>query len=200
MDDLTPRQQSVLTFIRNHIAELGLPPSRAEIAAEFKFRSPRSAQKYIEVLARKGALSWRAGVARGLSLTEESGLPLIGRVAAGAPLLAEEHVVGRYAVESKLFTPRADYLLAVRGQSMRDAGILDGDWLAVHRTARARSGDIVVARIHDEVTVKRLRMKTHSAELLPANADFAPIVVDLRREELAIEGLAVGVVRRWKRQ
>ena len=128
-------------------------------------------------------------------MTEEPGIPLIGRVAAGSPILAEEHVERRYQFDSAFFKPRADYLLRVRGMSMRDVGILDGDLLAVHRTAEARSGQIVVARVHDEVTVKRLRRRGAVIELLPENPEFEPILVDTRREPLAIEGIAVGVIR-----
>jgi repressor LexA len=135
------------------------------------------------------------GTARGLRLKEAAGLPLVGRVAAGSPILAEEHIIGRYAVDPHLFQPRADYLLKVRGMSMRDAGILDGDILAVHKTGEARSGQIVVARLHDEVTVKRLRRRGGTVELLPENPEFKTIVVDTRAEQFAIEGLAVGVIR-----
>ena len=197
MNDLTKRQQQILDFIREHNAENGLPPSRAEISAAFGFQSRNGAQRHIEALARKGVLEWAANTSRGLRVPGEAGLPLVGRVAAGQPILAQEHIVGRYPVSPALFKPKPDYLLQVRGMSMRDAGIMDGDWLAVHKTETARSGQMVVARIDDEVTVKTLRLKGHHAELLPANPAFSPIVLDLRRDSLAIEGLAVGVIRRF---
>ena len=195
MDDLTERQQEILAFIRDHSAQNGMPPSRAEISSAFGFQSRYAAQRHIEALARKGALEWAPNTSRGLRVPGEVGLPLIGRVAAGQPILAQEHVMGRYPVAPTLFKPQPDYLLQVRGMSMRDAGILDGDWLAVHKTATARSGQMVVARIDDNVTVKTLRIKGHHAELLPANPEFNPIVLDLRRDSLTIEGLAVGVIR-----
>lgn len=195
MDDLTERQQEILAFIREHSEQNGMPPSRAEISAAFGFQSRYAAQRHIEALARKGALEWSPNTSRGLRVPGEVGLPLIGRVAAGQPILAQEHVMGHYPVAPTLFKPRPDYLLQVRGMSMRDAGILDGDWLAVHKTQAARNGQMVVARIDDDVTVKTLRIKGHQAELLPANPEFNPIVLDLRRDSLVIEGLAVGVVR-----
>ena len=197
MNDLTARQQQILDFIREHSAENGMPPSRAEISDAFGFLSRSGAQRHIEVLARKGALDWAANTSRGLRVAGEAGLPLIGRVAAGQPMLAQEHIVGRYPVSPALFKPKPDYLLQVRGMSMRDAGIMDGDWLAVHKTETARSGQMVVARIDDAVTVKTLHLNGHHAELLPANPAFSPIVLDLRRDSLAIEGLAVGVIRRF---
>jgi len=194
MDGLTTRQQEILDFIRRFADEQGMPPTRAELARAFGFRSPASAEEHLRALARKGAIEM-TGVARGLRLPRPSGLPLVGQVAAGAPLLAEQNVLGHYPVSPGLFRLRADYLLKVRGHSMRDAGILDGDWLVVHRTAEARDGQIVVARIEDEVTVKRLRRKAGCAYLVAENPDFAPIVVDLARTPLVIEGLALGVVR-----
>ncbi len=195
MDNLTERQQEILAFIREHSEQNGMPPSRAEISAAFGFQSRYAAQRHIEALARKGALEWSPNTSRGLRVPGEVGLPLIGRVAAGQPILAQEHVMGRYPVSPALFKPSPDYLLQVRGMSMRDAGILDGDWLAVHKTETARNGQMVVARIDDDVTVKTLRIKGHHAELLPANPEFNPIVLDLRRDSLTIEGLAVGVIR-----
>jgi len=195
MKELTPRQTEILQLIRDTIAETGFPPTRAEIARMLDFASPNAAEEHLRALERKGVLEILDCTARGIRLKEAVGLPLIGRVAAGSPVLAEEHIVGRYSVDPNLFRPRADYLLKVRGMSMRDAGILDGDILAVHKTEEARSGQIVVARLHDEVTVKRLRRRGATVELLPENPDFKPIVVDVRAAPFAIEGIAVGVIR-----
>ncbi len=195
MKELTPRQAEILQLIRDTIAETGFPPTRAEIARMLDFASPNAAEEHLRALERKGVIEILDGTARGLRLKEAAGLPLVGRVAAGSPILAEEHVIGRYAVDPHLFRPRADYLLKVRGMSMRDAGILDGDILAVHKTDEARSGQVVVARLHDEVTVKRLRRRGGTVELLPENPEFKPIVVDTRETLFAIEGLAVGVIR-----
>ena len=195
MKELTPRQAEILQLIRDTISETGFPPTRAEIARMLDFASPNAAEEHLRALERKGVIEILDGTARGLRLKEAAGLPLVGRVAAGSPILAEEHIVGRYAVDPHLFRPRADYLLKVRGMSMRDAGILDGDILVVHKTDEARSGQIVVARLHDEVTVKRLRRRGGTVELLPENPEFKPIVVDTRETLFAIEGLAVGVIR-----
>lgn len=195
MKSLTAQQQKILRFIRQAIDSTGLPPTRAEIAGALQFRSPNAAEQHLRALERKGAVEILHGAARGIRLTEASGIPLIGRVAAGSPILAEEHIERRYQLDPHLFRPRADYLLRVRGMSMRDAGILDGDLLAVHRTSEARSGQIVVARLADEVTVKRLRRRGATVELLPENPDYRPISIDTRRETLFIEGLAVGIVR-----
>jgi repressor LexA len=160
------------------------------------FRSPNAAEEHLRALARKGVIEMTPGASRGIRLTRhESGVPVVGRVAAGSPMLATEHIEGRYQLDPTLFKPRADYLLKVRGASMRDAGILDGDLLAVHRTAEARSGQIVVARLHDEVTVKRIRKQRDRVELVPENPAFTTRVVDLKRESLEIEGVAVGVIR-----
>ena len=192
---LTSRQQEILQFIRDTQIHEGRPPTRAEICTAFGFRSPNAAETHLRALATKGVITLEEGRARGIRLLESLGLPLIGRVAAGSPILAEAHVSKRLQVDPAMFSPRADYLLKVRGMSMRDAGILDGDLLAVHRTSEARAGQIVVARVHDEVTVKTLARKGHMVELLPANPDFEPIVVDTRSELLEIEGLAVGLIR-----
>jgi repressor LexA len=194
---LTRRQQEILQLIRDTVRATGLPPTRAEICQAFGFASPNAAEDHLRALARKGVIELAEGIARGIRLvgSEPAGMPLIGRVAAGQPILAEQHVQGHYQVDPALFTPQADYLLQVRGMSMRDVGILDGDLLAVHRTAEARNGQIVVARLQDEVTVKRLRRNGPIVELLPENPEFSPIVVDLRQDFLAIEGLAVGVIR-----
>ena len=195
MEQLTRRQAQILDFIQDAIEGNGYPPTLAEIAGYFGFRSHNAAVDHLKALARKGALELIEGASRGIRLTAEQGLPLIGRVAAGSPLLSEVNIQTRYRLDPALFKPRADYLLKVRGMSMRDAGILDGDLLAVHRTLEARSGQIVVARVHDEVTVKRLRRKGAMVELLPENPEFEPIVVDTRREEFVIEGLGVGIIR-----
>ncbi|MBS1173620.1 MAG: lexA [Proteobacteria bacterium] len=197
-ENLTPRQAQILQLIRDAIEAVGYPPTRAEIARQLGFRSANAAEDHLRALERKGMITIEAGAARGIRLTEGLGIPLIGRVAAGQPILAEAHIQSRHQIDPGLFRPRADYLLKVRGMSMRDAGILDGDLLAVHKTAEARSGQIVVARLHDEVTVKRLRRRGSVVELLPENPDFAPITVDLKREALAIEGIAVGLVRNGK--
>lgn len=197
-DKLTPRQAQILELIQQTLESTGAPPTRAEIAQAFGFRSPNAAEEHLRALARKGAIALDEGRARGIRVLIETGLPLVGRVAAGHPILAETNLQGRYQVDSALFKPRADYLLRVRGMSMRDAGILDGDLLAVHRTPEARSGQIVVARIQDEVTVKRLRRKGAIVELVAENPEFAPIVVDTRHQALAIEGVAVGLIRNSK--
>lgn len=191
-DDLTARQREILDFIRNTLEVLGAPPTRAEIAHAFGFASPNAAEQHLRALAKKGAIVLEPASARGIRLVEQLGLPLIGSVAAGSPILAVENQLGRIQFDPNLFAPRADYLLRVRGNSMTGAGILDGDLLAVHKTAEARSGQIVVARIEDEVTVKRLRRKGNRIELVAENPDYAPIVVD---GPLAIEGLAVGLIR-----
>jgi len=196
MVKLTPRQQEVLDFIRNTVEILGAPPTRAEIAQAFGFASPNAAEEHIKALAKKGVINLEPGSARGIRLVEQLGLPLIGSVAAGSPILAQEHVQSRVQLDPQLFSPRADFLLRVRGLSMINAGILDGDLLAVHRTSEARDGQIVVARLADDVTVKRLkRHKWGVVELIAENPDYAPIVVDTTREPLEIEGIAVGLIR-----
>ncbi len=196
---LTPRQQQILDLIRRHQEETGAPPTRAEIARAFGFRSPNAAEEHLRALARKGVIELIKGTSRGIRLLEgRGGLPVVGRVAAGSPVLAQEQIEGHWRVDTALFRPRADYLLRVFGDSMRDAGILDGDLLAVHRTPEAGDGRIVVARLDDEVTVKRLRRDRrhpHLVRLLPENPAFDPIEVDLRRQSLVIEGIGVGVVR-----
>ncbi len=198
MRDLTSRQQEILQFIRDRIEATGLPPTRAEIAQEFGFRSPNAAEEHLKVLARKGMLELLPGASRGIRLANGGGLPVVGRVAAGSPILAQEHIEAHYQIDPALFAPRADYLLKVRGMSMKDAGILDGDLLAVHRSSEARAGQVIVARLDDEVTVKRFKKSGHVVELLPENPDFEPILVDLRRQELVIEGIGVGVIRQGK--
>jgi len=198
MNDLTRRQAEILQLIRESIESSGFPPTRAEICRVLGFRSPNAAEAHLRALERKGAIEILDGTARGILLKAPLGVPLVGRVAAGAPILAEENIQGRYQIDPGLFQPRADYLLKVRGMSMRDAGILDGDLLAVHRAAEARSGQIVVARLADEVTVKRLRRRGATVELVAENPDYAPIVVDTREEQFAIEGIGVGVIRTGK--
>lgn len=191
---LTARQAEILEAIRDHIAENGRPPARSELAKSLGIASTNAVFKHLAALEKKGAIELTPGSARGIRVKEE-GLPLVGRVAAGAPILAIENLLGRYPVDPSLFHPHADYLLQVRGLSMRDEGILDGDWLVVHRTRQAKSGQIVVARIGDDVTVKRLRIRGHKAELIPANPDFQTLHLDLTRHTLEIEGIAVGVIR-----
>lgn len=194
---LTPRQAEILELIRDHIQHTGYPPTRADIAQKLGFKSPNAAEEHLKALARKGAIEMIPGTSRGIRLPEENGLPIIGRVAAGQPLLAVEHVEDRLPIAAELFKPRADYLLRVRGDSMIKIGILDGDLLAVHRCEEAQNGQVIVARVDDEVTVKRLQRgkKKHELTLLPENDDFAPICVDLREQSFAIEGLSVGVLR-----
>ena len=202
---LTARQRQILDWIRAYLETAGMPPTRAEIASGLGFSTPSSAEDHLQALARKGAIEMLPGASRGLRLKDLPGapmqgtLPLVGRVAAGSPILAAQHIEGRYRVDPQLFTPRADYLLRVRGESMRDAGVLDGDLLAVHSASEARNGQIVVARIGgnagDEVTVKRFRKRGRDIVLMPENAAFEPIVVDPRTTPFAIEGIAVGLVR-----
>ena len=178
---LTARQEQVLNVIRQYVADTGYPPTRADIARELGFKSANAAEEHLRALARKGAIEMIAGASRGIRLTESSGLPIVGRVAAGSPVLATEHIEDYCELSPGFFSPQADYLLRVTGDSMQDVGILDGDLLAVHSTPTARDGQIVVARIEDEVTVKRLkRSGQHTLKLLPENAAFEPIVVDLR--------------------
>ena len=198
MRDLTRRQEEIFNLIREWIETTGLPPTRAEIARYFGFRSPNAAEAHLKVLAKKGVLELLPGASRGIRLPGGGGLPLVGRVAAGSPILAQENIERHYQLDAALFSPRADYLLKVSGMSMKDAGILDGDLLAVHRSAEAKAGQVVVARIGDEVTVKRFQQRGHTVRLLPENPDFAPIVIDLKRQELVIEGIAVGVIRSGK--
>lgn len=203
MIELTHRQSEILNLIRRQIEKTGLPPTRAEICAALGFRSPNAAESQLRALEAKGAIEMMPGASRGIRIVAqgvhapEFSLPVVGRVAAGAPILAIEHIEDHHRVDPRLFRPRADYLLLVRGNSMRDAGILDGDLLAVHRTGRAENGDIVVARVNDEeVTVKRFhRRSAYLVRLLPENPDFEPIELDLRNDTLVIEGLGVGVLR-----
>ena len=194
---LTPRQAEILQFIQAFLTENGTTPTRAEIVTEFGFASPTAAEDHLRALERKGALELVPGAARNIRLREGGGhgLAVIGRVAAGSPILAVENVERRVSVTPDLFKPKADYLLRVRGESMRDAGIRDGDLLAVHRTETARNGQVVVARLGDEVTVKRFERRGDVVRLLPENPDFEPIRMDLAKQQLVIEGLAVGLLR-----
>jgi repressor LexA len=215
---LTDRQQQILDLVQSAIARTGAPPTRAEIAAELGFRSPNAAEEHLQALARKGVIELVGGTSRGIRLQPDAlkklnqmrgkqfmlplpslsqlTLPLVGRVAAGSPILAQEHIDQTYVVEASMFARRPDYLLRVKGMSMRDAGILDGDLLAVKQTREAKNGQIVVARIGDEVTVKRFRRVRSTIELLPENPDFEPIIVKLSdAETFVIEGLAVGLIR-----
>lgn len=202
MIKLTPRQSEILAFIKRCLEENGYPPTRAEIAQELGFKSPNAAEEHLKALNKKGAIEMTPGASRGIRIpgfepaADESGLPIIGRVAAGAPILAQQHVEESCQINPTFFHPPADYLLRVRGMSMKDVGILDGDLLAVHTTREARNGQIVVARLEDEVTVKRFKREGRKVWLLAENPEFAPIEVDLEKQELIIEGLSVGVIRR----
>ena len=199
MRELTPRQSQILDMIQEFINETGMPPTRAEIARELGFKSANAAEEHLRALQRKGVLELVPGASRGIqlkdSLREQMGLPLVGRVAAGSPILAQEHIEAHYKLDPALFNPKPHYLLRVHGMSMKDAGILDGDLVAVHRTPEVRSRQIVVARLEDEVTVKRYRQEGAVVWLLPENAEFEPIQVDLAHQALVIEGVVVGVIR-----
>ena len=201
-EELTPRQRQILKLIQDRLDESGMPPTRAEIAQALGFKSPNAAEEHLRALQRKGVLDLIPGASRGIqlkdSLREQLGLPLIGRVAAGRPILAEEHIEGRYQIDPDLFQPRPHYLLKVKGMSMKDIGILDGDLVAVHRTPEVRNRQIVVARLENEVTVKRYRQEGSVVWLLPENEEFEPIQVDLKQQSMIIEGIVVGVVRRGK--
>lgn len=198
MQKLTARQQEILDLIRRYIDETGYPPTRADIANELGFKSANAAEEHLKALARKGAIEMIAGASRGIRIPGmQEGLPIVGRVAAGSPILAEQHIEDRANIPANFFSPAADYLLRVHGDSMIDVGIFDGDLLAVHRTPTAHNGEIIVARIDNEVTVKRLKRGSDPSRLtlLAENQDFAPIEVDLREQDFAIEGLSVGVIR-----
>lgn len=199
MRELTPRQRQVLFLIQKVIVESGMPPTRAEIAKDLGFRSINAAEDHLRALERKGVIELLPGTSRGIrlkdSLRDQLGLPLVGRVAAGEPILAEEHIEARYQIDTGLFERSPHFLLRVHGMSMRDAGILDGDLVAVHRSTDVRNRQIVVARLDDEVTVKRYRQEGHHVWLLPENPEFEPIEVDLKERQLTIEGVVVGVVR-----
>lgn len=202
MKPLTPRQAEVLELIKVNMSETGMPPTRAEIAQKLGFKSANAAEEHLKALAKKGVIEIMPGTSRGIRLLieeeavlEETGLPLIGKVAAGEPILAQEHIESHYQVDPSLFHPRADFLLRVQGMSMKNIGILDGDLLAVHKTQEVRNGQVVVARLDEDVTVKRFQRKGSQVWLLPENEELEPIAVDLSCQQLTIEGLAVGVIR-----
>ena len=202
MKPLTPRQAEVMELIKLNMSETGMPPTRAEIAQKLGFKSANAAEEHLKALAKKGVIEIMPGTSRGIRLLleeeevlEESGLPLIGKVAAGEPILAQEHIESHYQVDPALFHPRADFLLRVQGMSMKNIGILDGDLLAVHKTQEVRNGQVVVARLDEDVTVKRFQRKGSQVWLLPENEELSPIEVDLSCQQLTIEGLAVGVIR-----
>ena len=202
MKPLTPLQAEVLELIKVNMSETGMPPTRAEIAQKLGFKSANAAEEHLKALAKKGVIEIMPGTSRGIRLLleeeevlEESGLPLIGKVAAGEPILAQEHIESHYQVDPALFHPRADFLLRVQGMSMKNIGILDGDLLAVHKTQEVRNGQVVVARLDEDVTVKRFQRKGSQVWLLPENEELSPIEVDLSCQQLTIEGLAVGVIR-----
>ena len=202
MSELTPRQREIVKLIQESLRDNGMPPTRAEIATAMGFKSANAAEEHLRALQRKGVLDIIPGASRGIqlkdSLREQMGLPLIGRVAAGRPMLAEEHIEARYQVDPKIFSPRAHYLLKVRGMSMKDIGILDGDLVAVHRTPEVRNRQVVVARLDNEVTVKRYKQDGKIVWLLPENEEFEPIRVDMKEQSLIIEGIVVGVLRQGK--
>jgi repressor LexA len=196
---LTPRQQQIFDLIKDKISETGMPPTRAEIANFFGFKSANAAEEHLKALAKKGYINMLPGTSRGIQLAEQfieqEGLPLIGRVAAGEPILALEHVEEHYKIDGNLFRPAADYLLRVNGESMKDIGILDGDLLAVHQTTDVQNGQVIVARVDDDVTVKRFKREGNIVYLHAENEAFSPIKVDLASQNFNIEGIAVGVIR-----
>ncbi len=199
MDQLTSRQSEILAFLQDFIDDSGMPPTRAEIARALGFRSANAAEEHLRALQRKGVIELIPGTSRGIQLKdfirEQLGLPLVGKVAAGSPILAEEHIEGHYRIDTSIFDPRPHFLLRVEGMSMKDIGILDGDLVAVHRTPEVRSGQVIVARLEDEVTVKRYRQEGSTVWLLPENEAFSPIEVDLKQQDMVIEGVVVGLVR-----
>ncbi|MBL4821698.1 MAG: transcriptional repressor LexA [Gammaproteobacteria bacterium] len=200
MRELTPRQSEILAYIKDYQGETGFPPTRSEIALKMGFKSPNAAEEHLRALARKGAIEMLPGTSRGIRIpiTEQLGLPIIGQVAAGSPILAEESIADYCKIPPDMFSPSADYLLTVKGTSMIDVGIYEGDLLAVHKTTRANNGDIIVARLGNEVTVKRLQTtrSKYRINLVAENPDFPPIEVDLRSEPFDIEGVSVGIIRR----
>ncbi len=207
MRPLTPRQAEILQLVKDYQAETGMPPTRAEISKQLGFKSANAAEEHLKALAKKGFIEMLPGTSRGIRLIEDdtddvaanepeiTGLPLIGRVAAGQPILATQHIEQYYSLDANLFHPSADFLLKVKGMSMKDIGIMDGDLLAVHKTTEARQGEVIVARVDEEVTVKRFRREGQFVYLHPENNDFHVIKVDLSQQYFAIEGLAVGVIR-----
>jgi len=202
MEKLTGRQSQILDYIRETVAASGMPPTVAEITVAMGVSSTNGIRGHLQALARKGAIELVPNASRGIRLLdqaesedEQPGIPIVGQVAAGSPILAQEHIEDYCRVDNDTFHPSADYLLRVKGESMREVGIYDGDLLAVHRAATANNGQIVVARIEDEVTVKRLQVKGHMAYLHPENPDFNVIKVNMKKQPLDIEGIAVGVLR-----
>ena len=198
MKPLTQRQAEILKLIQSFVEDTGFPPTRSDIARALNFKSTNAAEDHLRALERKGHIKIARGTSRGIQLLKNSGLPVVGRVAAGQPILSEEHIQTRVQVEQSLFKPAADYLLKVKGSSMRDIGIQDGDLLAVHASKEARSGQVIVARINQEVTVKRLRRKNKEIWLEAENPDFSNISINGERDEFAIEGIAVGIIRNGK--
>jgi len=197
MEELTSRQAEVLQTIQDHIEDTGFPPTRAEIADAFGFRSVNAAEDHLKALERKGVIEILPGTSRGIRLVRNFGLPVIGRVVADKPTLADDNVETHYQLDSRLFKPKAHFLLRMRDASLKDIGIFNGDLLAVHRTRQAKNGQIVVARYNGEITAKRFKRKwKHQIWLMPENADFETTIVDLREEDLTIEGVGVGVIRR----
>lgn len=214
---LTNRQEQILNLIKDAIQNTGFPPTRAEIAAELGFRSTNAAEEHLQALARKGVIEIAAGTSRGIKLLESDlsshitgatfnlphpasmqlSIPLVGRVAAGSPILASEHIEASYQVDPALFSAKPDFLLKVRGMSMRDAGILDGDLLAVKKADSARNGQIIVARLGDDVTVKRYKKTGNHIELIPENPDYSIIKINDQDADFYLEGLAVGLMRNW---
>jgi len=200
--DLTPRQTEILRLIQRTVQETGMPPTRKEIAEELGFKSANAAEDHLRALERKGVITLLPGASRGIqvkdALREQMGLPLIGRVAAGSPILAEQNIEDHVQIDPSVFHPQPHYLLKVVGMSMKNAGILDGDLVAVHRTPNVRNRQIIVARLENDVTVKRYRQEGPVVWLLPENEDFEPIKVDLKQQDMLIEGVVVGVIRRGK--
>jgi repressor LexA len=201
MTKLTKRQSEVLQLIQDQMTETGSPPTRAEIATRMGFKSPNAAEDHLRALARKGIIELIAGTSRGIRLlVDNSGLPIIGSVAAGQPILAQEHIQETYKMDKSIFKPCADYLLRVKGDSMKNVGIMNGDLLAVHATADVHAGQIVVARIEDEVTVKRFYRDGNVVTLVAENEHYQPIKVDLTKQHFIIEGIGVGVIRNMSLQ
>ena len=198
MKPLTQRQAEILKLIQSFVEDTGFPPTRSDIARALNFKSTNAAEDHLRALERNGHIKIARGTSRGIQLLKNSGLPVVGRVAAGQPILSEEHIQTRVQVEQSLFKPAADYLLKVKGSSMRDIGIQDGDLLAVHASKEARSGQVIVARINQEVTVKRLKRKNKEIWLEAENPDFSNISINGERDEFAIEGIAVGIIRNGK--
>ncbi len=198
MTKLTERQQRVLDYVRSAIEDTGFPPTRVEIAKELGFRSPNAAEEHLKALARKGAIEMIPGTSRGIRIIEDEnlGLPIVGRVAAGEPILAQEHIEDYCTIPPEFFNPKADFLLVVHGDSMKNIGILNGDYIAVHKVNTARNGNIIVARVDDEVTVKRYEKQRSLVLLHPENDDYQTIEVNPKNQEFNIEGLFVGVIRR----